>query len=480
MKEEIKSLTLTYKDARIAFFWKCVEYTGLLLFLALIPRMMGPQLYGDFALLLSIIVLLVFSNALGGMPTFGRFIPEFKVKGEIASIRGVFTQFIILRLILAAPVILFFLGLNSYFQWVINNKILISLSLTYIFGIISLSCYQLFYGLNKMGRYLFHGSSTRILLVFLLLIYGGAVDIEKASYMLVGVELFLSCVLVFFARKYFSLAAAIKYSSSFYSQLSFGLAFFVSNFLLMLIWRSGEAIISLYSVGSEQVAFYNLSNSMFLAINALFAQVGTILLPSINAMHSLGDSNRRDDWLGGLFTYTVVLSFVVLIAINSIGAFVFELLLGGGYSEAFSNFKVLSICLLPLSVIRLGQTVALVHSRPKDNFLISLITLFVFSVSVILLTEEYGAFGVSLSVVMAFFASSFFSYYHFNLSEVLKVTDLGKVVGVGCFCLGIIELSVLPKEVTGSIVLLTFIVLMFLMKIINRKEISRMFKKDAL
>jgi hypothetical protein len=79
LEGEIESVdTFIHIDTRKVIFWKGVEYVGLFLFLVLIPRTMGAKLYGDFAIMLSILGVFILSNALGGLPIFGRFIPEFK------------------------------------------------------------------------------------------------------------------------------------------------------------------------------------------------------------------------------------------------------------------------------------------------------------------------------------------------------------------------------------------------------------------
>ena len=123
-----------------------------------------------------------------------------------------------------------------------------------------MSCSQLFLGLNRMGMLLFHDSSSRLLLVILLAAYWRDFDLKNAVYSLAIIEFILVCPALVWARKYFSLNSAINQLSTFVPHLKFGLTFFASTLLLMVIWRSGEIIIVSFSGESEQVAFYNLAN----------------------------------------------------------------------------------------------------------------------------------------------------------------------------------------------------------------------------
>jgi len=70
------------RKSREVMIWKLVEYGGLILYTAVIPRQMGPELYGRFAALLSFISLLSMGSALGAQASFARFIPEYETRGE--------------------------------------------------------------------------------------------------------------------------------------------------------------------------------------------------------------------------------------------------------------------------------------------------------------------------------------------------------------------------------------------------------------
>ena len=79
-------------------FWKSVEYVGLAAFILIVPRLMGPELYGRFALLFSLIGLLMLVIGLGALSIFGRFIPQYEAQGEKSKIQALFVELFFVRL----------------------------------------------------------------------------------------------------------------------------------------------------------------------------------------------------------------------------------------------------------------------------------------------------------------------------------------------------------------------------------------------
>jgi O-antigen/teichoic acid export membrane protein len=465
------SKTLTHKDTRAVAFWKTIEYTGLILFLAVIPRSMGPEEYGNFAVILSLLGMFALTSALGGLAMFGRFVPKFSADDQPELIRGLFTQFFVFRLLLALPLMVLFPLLLTHLRPDIAAEVSLAAAIAYFFGTLSMSCFQLFFGQNRMGLWLFHDSSGRLLLVILLAAYWRDFDLKNAVYSLAIIECFLACPALFWARKYFDFGSAIQQLPTFVPHLKFGLAFFASNLLLMVVWRSGEVIIVSFSADSEQVAFYNLASSMFLALNALFGQVSTLLIPSVSALHASEQHERKVYWLGSMLKYITVATLLALIFINTVGEPVLVMLLGQGFSEVSINLFIISISLLPLNMVRLGLITAVVHDKLRENFIMASIAMVSFLISAVLLAPEMGARGVSISVVISAFTSAAFAYWHFRLSSISRAAGFGKIVVMGCFFVGFVMFSGYPPIVTGVVSLLAFSALLLLFRIVRISEL---------
>jgi O-antigen/teichoic acid export membrane protein len=468
------SQTLTHKDTRIAAFWKTTEYIGLILFLAVIPRSMGPEVYGNFAVILSMLGLFLLAGALGGMAVFGRFVPKYYADNQPELVNGLFTQFFLFRLMLALPLMVLLPVLLTHLRPDITFDVAVAAALAYFFGTISMACFQLFFGLNRIGLWLFHDSSSRVLLVILLVAYWHEVDLKNAVFSLAIIEFVLACLSVFWSRKYFDFHSSIQQLPIFVSRLKFGMTFFAANFLLMVIWRSGEIMVVSFSGEAEQVAYYNLANSIFLALYALFAQIGAILIPSVSSLHTSGQHEKKDQWLGLMLKYLTVATLLALILINAIGEPVLALLLGQGYSEVTDNLYIIAISLVPLNIVNLGFTTAVVHGQLRGTFWMAGLALITFLLCAMILTPELGAKGVSLSVAVSAFVAAAFAYRYFRLSSIAAMAEFWKIVGMGSIFLGFVMFSGYPLIETGIAAFVVFACLLLLFRLVRISELLGM------
>src|SRR4030095_10778961 len=77
---------LTTKNLVSVALFKVAQYPFLLLYMITIPRMMGPELYGQYALLVSIIAIVPAWTDLGMTKIYGRFVPELRLHNNVAAV----------------------------------------------------------------------------------------------------------------------------------------------------------------------------------------------------------------------------------------------------------------------------------------------------------------------------------------------------------------------------------------------------------
>ena len=136
-----------------AFFVRVARYPFLLLFIALIPRMIGASDYGKYALIVSTLMLISELCTLGIGVVFGRFIPELIIKNQKTKLERLVSFYLILWLILCG--ILAFLGAIGYFTINMQDKEVSVFLIVYfalISEILSLILFALLYGLNYVGK----------------------------------------------------------------------------------------------------------------------------------------------------------------------------------------------------------------------------------------------------------------------------------------------------------------------------------------
>src|SRR5206468_2387105 len=80
--------SVTSKNISTVTLLKVGQYPFLVASMMLIPRLMGPTIYGEYALLISIITMTAsLIDFGGGTDVFGRFVPEFEVRGQSANVQ---------------------------------------------------------------------------------------------------------------------------------------------------------------------------------------------------------------------------------------------------------------------------------------------------------------------------------------------------------------------------------------------------------
>ena len=79
---------------------KVVQLMGGALWALIIPRWMGPEAYGQFALATAISLLLWWAGDFGGLEVFGRYLPTLREK-KPKEARELFAQTFLLRVLVA-------------------------------------------------------------------------------------------------------------------------------------------------------------------------------------------------------------------------------------------------------------------------------------------------------------------------------------------------------------------------------------------
>ena len=474
MSEEAKpaASTLTAGDARLVMALKVVEYTGLALFLIIIPREMGPERYGSLALLNTLLGLFLLVGALGGPAIFGRFIPEFRSQDDEVQVRRLFTQFLLLRCIYAALGAAVFYGLLQRFlpdmapgtRWAATALAALSA--------ISVTSFQLQFGLNRLVLWMSRESSNRLLLVFFLFAIGGTFDLEHIVLVMLAIESVFLVLGFYWSRGYFLLDRESLRLSGVYRYLKFGMLFFASNLLLMLIWRSGELlIVELSGQGMEAVAYYNIASAIAITLYALFGQLGVLVVPSLSAMHVSGEHEKKIRWMGNVLKYTTLGAWMGVITVKTMAGPAIKLLMGEAYLPVAENLFILVLALVPMNIIRIALSSALVHERLRANLWVTASALTGFLVSAFLLTPDYGPEGTSTAVVIGASCGAVVAYRVFLLGEIFRVARYWVLTGICALSMILMYSRLLPEIAAGVLALLALLTAAFVFRILHMDEI---------
>jgi len=242
---------------------KGTEYLILLLFILIIPRLMGPGDYGNYAFIMSIIVAVTLIADLGTVNIFGRFIPEMEEKKQTNKIKKLLAQTIKIKFLVGLLLLILYITILSTLN-IKNLKLtyLIITGLALLFFIIAGNLFSFLFGKNEIIKYSLRNLFRRILtLVFLILLY--------TKFRIIGIYstiLITSIILFMFALiwtiKYIDLK--IKLDIKFLKPyLKFGVILFLSTAIITVFHNLGNIMTQLITKSSREVTFFDLPNQGF-------------------------------------------------------------------------------------------------------------------------------------------------------------------------------------------------------------------------
>ncbi len=380
--------------------WKSIEYVGLAVFLISVPRWMGPELYGRFAVLNATLQILMMLNGLGALVTFGRFLPEYAAQG-LDRVQTLFMQVLLLRMTLA---LLLGVALLASLPGLVPETTLVTrmeLSGALVTAAIASTCFQVFYGLNRLGRWLTYGSSKRLVLTGILALVGGWASLERGVLALLATEVLMLVIGLYWARGFFTFHSEVFKVGRLIGHLRFSLPFFATNLGLILIWRAGEVTIMGLTGNPVEVAYFSLAASIVAAVSGLLGELAMMIVPHVTSLEVSAASTRGQHVLGRSLKYLTIAGTIVTLSVYAVDARLLNTLIGESYAPVLSELRVMVIAIIPIGFIRIAMSSAVVRSQPQRSAQLGAGLLLTFIVAVAVLVPANGAHGASLAVLAA-------------------------------------------------------------------------------
>ena len=122
---------------------------GGFLFAALVPRLMGPQIYGRYALISSLSIWLMLFSGLGLTQVIGRYVPQFITAGEREPLKLFMGNLLKLRLASGLLVALVYLGLTLLWLRDLDPLVLAFMAAAIWVRTVSNLLFTYFLGINR-------------------------------------------------------------------------------------------------------------------------------------------------------------------------------------------------------------------------------------------------------------------------------------------------------------------------------------------
>lgn len=390
------------------------------LFTIAAPRLMGPELFGQLAVILSISGLFSSASTLGGRYALGRFMPDYISRNALPEARALFMHVLQFRLALALVAAL---PLYELLRHVLPDASRVTLTasvLAFMVAAISSPMFGGLYALNRLGSSMSGTAVDRFLLLAILIVVGGTSSLERAGLAVLATQLCVFIGALFMARGLFTLNRKAFDLRSAGTHIRFGVVVFAANLLLRMPWRLGESALALAAVDSSEIAFFNIAISATVAFTRIVGGTATLLIPSLSLKQVAGDESGRDHSLGLALRYLSIASGLFVLSVLAAAPWAVPMLLGESFGGVVPNLVVIAWAVLPVPYIRTALALEVVRDRLARNLLLGATAISVFGACAFALIPRFASLGASVAVVLAIWVAGAVAILQLRPTRVLE------------------------------------------------------------
>ena len=406
-----------------------------ILFAALVPRLMGPTTYGQFNLLTSLAMWLVFSGSLGMTQIVGRYVPEFLHRGDREGLLKFVGQMAVTRLIVGLAGGLVYYLITVLWLRDLDWLVLGFMALSVVLNILTISVFALFLGLNQAARWGMRDTLMRWLsLIFILAglalwgLKGACLGMALTELLLLGVGYWWARP--YMEKRYFGLEWG--YLSPYFR---LGFIFFGSEVIVSTFQFAGSALILFMSANYNEVSFFGLAYQGCTLAAVAFFQLAMAFAPFLALLLARQDSSSFQGWVEQLLKWLGVSGILCFLGALFLADTILPLLMGQAFRPVTDNLVLMTISLPFLGVVSMGSVLAMIKDRPGMALEAALLRLAAFLILGVPLVGWWGSLGGSLAFVLAGVAQC--GYYLIRLQGLLTFS-----VRPWCLTLGLAGLFV--------------------------------------
>ena len=472
LKRPTKTIT---KSLSLAVLYKLAQYPFLVLFVLFVPRLMGPEFYGQYALLISIVVITTSLIDLGLTEICARFIPELRVSGESQLLVRFSSQILSLKIVVS-----FFtsLVLFAVVYWAYSDRfplpLLLMVSAVIVVTDIGSVPYAIIFGLNRLDYYALRDPLRRLLSLGLIIILFNSFGLLGAMISALVVEGSLAALYFYWSKQYFHRNEYTINLGSLKPYLQFGFLFYICWWLINLWQRSGNILIEYITNDPRQVALFDVANQSFVVLMTTTLFVVASLIPFFTELSLAGDRREIEKWCITVIKYIGIGFTIILISFFTVGEDLIGLIFGNKYDGIFANTIVLMFGIFPMAVAQLGYTLSVIMKEPRKYFYCILSAFIVFILCALLLIPKYKALGCSMAMSISYAIMAITACMLFKETIWLCLPRY-----VLSMALGVIPLSVLFLRdglainialVTGGVVI--YLLMLIFTQVLNMGELK--------
>ena len=405
-----------------------------LLYVALIPRAMGPGVFGQFSTVQAISLWFAMLTGLGAISVMTRYVPEFVQRDDMAGLRKLTGSLFTLRLgsgLLGAVIYFAFVRL-----WLreLDSVALAAVALTVTLRIASGLPFSLLLGLNQAARW-GAGELLRRGLMLPLTVAGFAwAGLRGACIALALTEAMVLCLGLWWTRDYMDRPSLPLDRAFLKPYLQFSAVFFTGNLLVMFFHQGGAPLARLVTGDYDEAGYYAVAFGAYQAGAYVLWNLVNGFGPLMTSLRIRGETEQVKAWTERLLRVLAVTGVLAVGLLFSCSGLLVAHALGRGYARVEPLLPLLAVAGLASGPGSVARMLSVSYNLGRLSIHGAAVQLGCFLVLGCVLIPRSGSMGACVAVVAATAVFSLYSTWRVRDTVRYSLnTWLGAVaLGVAC------------------------------------------------
>ena len=364
-----------------------------------VPRLMGPQAFGQYVLLTSVAMWFGMLTGVGAVSLMPRVVPQFMARNDHSGLRKLVSSLVLLRASTGLLVGMTYFAIITMLAGEIDRVVVVLIASAVFCRTISNVCFSLFLGLNRAARW-----GLGELVRHVLTLVGVAIGYPIAGLRGACVGVLAANIVVLVAgfvvaRPYLRWSAVDLRREYLAPFLKIGTSFAAGNLLLAFGQRTGETIVRMASRDYAQVGFFGAAYAGYFNGASVLWQSALAFGPLLVGFQHRGDAAGVSLWLERLLKWMTVVAALVSLATVLVAGDLVPRLLGQAYAPVTASLPPLALALFAIAACSVGRLGALAADRPWLSAGAAAAEVVVYWATGLLLIPRYGAEGMAWAVL---------------------------------------------------------------------------------
>ncbi len=385
---------------------RAADAVRVVAFAAVVPRVIGPAVYGQYSLVLSMALWFALLSGFGATQVMSFFVPPMLKNAERGAVERLFGGFLVLRIGSGTLAAWSYFVVTALWLRDIDLTVLALAAASVLLRTVANVLFAFRLGLGDSAGW-GTGEVARQWIVLALILPGAfAFGLRGAVAAVLVAELVLIVAGAAWSRGHLRLATLRFDRAEMAPYLRFNAWFLAGNVVFAACQRGGEALLRAGGGAYAEIGVFAAAYGVYQFAYQGCRSVSTGMGPYFTALRSEGRLPELAAWAGRLCASLAALGGVAALATAALGPHLVPLVLGPSYAHAVSVLEPLVFALPAVAVAAVARVLAVTFERPSATFAAAVVQAATMAGAGLLLVPRHGAVGAALAILLAALAQA--------------------------------------------------------------------------